>query len=550
MNRQLLFIVLLLVMLVTVANHDLRAQQQICRDLIIEVAAEKAGDFNSKQQVQAGDITFRIQPLLKSQFRKNWFVATPETKNELSNWDLAHYLVANHQDVVYAEPDYSPIEKYNDNITAKRGCGESAYNNDWPHPAQLEFAWHLGDNFSQLLAARQPDQAEKVRIAHCDTGYDPTHVSVPKYLRTDLQHNFVDGENENSAVDIGSEGLLNQPGHGTSTLSVLAGNKVSRPQNNFDNYVGGAPFAEIVPIRLSKSVILYKSSAFVQALYYIMQPEVKCDVLSMSMGGVASKYWADAVNDAYEHGIILVTAAGNNFGQLPTTHTVFPARFNRVISVCGVAYDNTPYFKFGLFDFRMQGNYGPDEVMDSAIAAYTPNMMWALMGCGSSFDYDGGGTSAATPQVAAAVALWLQKYRSQQYNYPWQRVNAVRHALFSSARKDLANSRKYYGNGVLQTAKALQVAPQLDSQPLEKDEVSFPIWTILFGSERSPSAAVRQMISVELLRLEHNSLVLQRIFSEIEKTGKMTANQKQIIEQEIRAIPYTSQTLLQLLGSH
>jgi hypothetical protein len=38
---------------------------------------------------------------------------------------------------------------------------------------------------------------------------------------------------------------------------------------------------------------------------------------------------AIAVNALYELGIFIVTAAGNNFGNLPTRNIVYPARFKR-----------------------------------------------------------------------------------------------------------------------------------------------------------------------------------------------------------------------------
>jgi hypothetical protein len=517
------------------------------KDLIIEVSTKSLGSIG--HTYQAGDITFEILPLFdnNSRMRKNWLIARPKTRTELTAWDLAHYLTEQQSDVLYAEPDYAHIDNYRPQAQKSRDCTESGYSNDWPHPQTIRFGWHLENGYSQLRSARQADTPDKVRIAHFDTGYDPNHIYIPKYMRFDLQRNFVDGENLYSAVDLGSEGLLNQPGHGTGTCAVLAGNHVSRPQNQFDDYVGGAPFAEIVPVRLSRSVILYKSSSFVKALYYIMEAGVACDVMSMSMGGVASKYWADGVNDAYEHGIVLVTAAGNNFGQLPTTHTVFPARFNRVISACGATYDYSPYFKYPLFDFHMQGNFGPDEVMSSAMAAYTPNVMWAKFGCVSQFDIDGGGTSCATPQIAAAAAQWLQKYRTQKYDFAWQRVNAVRHALFTSARKDVKDCFKYYGNGIVRAADALKIAPKLDSQPLDKDEVSFPIWTILFGRNRV-SVAKEQMFAVELLRLEHNSRVLQQTFAAIKESGKATPEQRQIIRDTVAGVPYASQALRNLLS--
>ena len=61
------------------------------------------------------------------------------------------------------------------------------------------------------------------------------------------------------------------------------------------------------------------------------------------MGGLPSQAWADAANKAYEAGIVVVCAAGNNFGGLPTSLVVYPARFDRVIAACGVMADKTPY---------------------------------------------------------------------------------------------------------------------------------------------------------------------------------------------------------------
>ena len=65
--------------------------------------------------------------------------------------------------------------------------------------------------------------------------------------------------------------------------------------------------------------------------------------------------------------------------------------------------------------------------MATAIAAFTPNTPWARFGDPKIVDFDGNGTSAATPQVVAAAALWIQKYRAAYSKYPqgWQRVLSV-----------------------------------------------------------------------------------------------------------------------------
>ena len=128
----------------------------------------------------------------------------------------------------------------------------------------------------------------------------------------------------------------------------------------------------------------------------------------------------------------MVAAAGNNFGGLPTRHIVYPARYHRVLAACGVMADDTPYD--GLGHRQIQGNFGPESSMTAALSTYTPNIPWAVFGCGSTVRLNGEGTSAATPQIAAAVALWYEKYKSF-LSRDWHRVEAVRHALFTSAKR-------------------------------------------------------------------------------------------------------------------
>jgi subtilisin family serine protease len=70
-----------------------------------------------------------------------------------------------------------------------------------------------------------------VRVAHLDTGYDPHHATRPLHLAANLQKNFVDPDRPNDASD-DSSGNFNKLGHGTGTLSILAGAGVD----------GGKPF--------------------------------------------------------------------------------------------------------------------------------------------------------------------------------------------------------------------------------------------------------------------------------------------------------------------
>ena len=362
---------------------------------------------------------------------------------EVNAWDLCHRLltqgfgVAGAGPVEFAEPDLEQQWVFGSeaqNAFALSGSGGQPAPPDSRLPTGDGVYWFRDAQHSQLEQSRtevgQPADG-RVLIAHFDTGYDPKHITRPQFLRTDLEKNFVDEQLPDDATDRSSGGF-NNLGHGTGTLSILAGAAVDGVP------LGGAAFLDVVPIRVANSVVLFSNSSIAKAFDYVhrlsSEGKTPVGVITMSMGGLASQAWADAVNALYDLGVFIVTAAGNNFGNLPTRNLVYPARFKRVVAACGVMADGRPYADLPLK--IMAGNYGPDSKMASALSGCTPNTPWARLGARDIVDHNGCGTSAATPQVAAAAALWIQKHQAQWKAYPqgWMRVEAVRKALFESAR--------------------------------------------------------------------------------------------------------------------
>jgi subtilisin family serine protease len=302
-------------------------------------------------------------------------------------WDAAHELVKQVGDaaqVELIEPDtqqqwYWTGQHPTDGMAAAPR-DDDRQDTSGGQAAGPRLFWNLDDDFSQLKQARAKvgDKQARIRIAHLDTGYDPAHVTVPRHLRGDLQVNFADDRDEHgNAADPppGPFNFLNNHGHGTGTLSILAGDRVSisSPEmGSFDDLMGGAPFAEIIPIRIADSVVRFSTGTIVQGIDHALKHGAH--VLSMSMGGVGSNALVDAVNAAYEKGLVMVTAAGNNISGMGSPSTiVFPARFLRVIAACGVMADGRAYD--GLDFGTMQGNYGPEAKMAAALGAYR-NGQW------------------------------------------------------------------------------------------------------------------------------------------------------------------------------
>jgi hypothetical protein len=134
--------------------------------------------------------------------------------------------------------------------------------------------------------------------------------------------------------------------------------------------------------------------------------------------------------------------------------------------------------------------------MTAALSTYTPNIPWAVFGCGSTLRLNGEGTSAATPQIAAAVALWMEKYKTS-LSRDWRRVEAVRHALFSSAKKQGVNGSRM-GHGILQAHAALGVSPVLNLPKTPADSDSFAVLRVLTGFGLADPPPRQNMFEIEL----------------------------------------------------
>jgi putative cell wall-binding protein len=176
--------------------------------------------------------------------------------------------------------------------------------------------------------------------------------------------------------------VTDQIGHGTFVSGLIA--LTSKKANT-----------TILPIKLTDEPDNIPVSASVEAIYKAI--ELGADVISMSYGSQApSQSEYDALLEAYyEHGIVLVAAAGNTGDE--TYH--YPASFPEVISVGATDFNDevTIFSTFGdALDIAAPGK--------AVVSALTGDLAVDDMQYGP-----GAGTSYSTPLVSSLASLILLK---------------------------------------------------------------------------------------------------------------------------------------------
>lgn len=339
--------------------------------------------------------------------------------------------------------------------------------------------WHL--KCTRLVEAWDllggPDGIDwrDIRVGQIDTGFRPhpclgfDAAGRSRFVLTDFDRNYFPGDFSSlseslTAIPVGfappaSEESALDPlhggshdGHGTRTGSVLAG----RDESQKAKYFGGAPRVPYIPVRICDSVIInHVQRPLAQAIVHLVNHG--CSVITLSMGmalTVILRRLRKAIDFAYDHGVILVTAAGNIWDPV-----VAPARLNRTLAIAGCTPALAPW---------LGSSFGPE--VDVSAPAWPIRRASVDRRGDPAYGY-GDGTSFATPLVAATAALWLRHRDAEieaAYPHAWQRVEAFKTLLRGTAQRPTDWNRRLYGEGILD-ARAVLDAVLPDATALKED---------------------------------------------------------------------------------
>ena len=299
-----------------------------------------------------------------------------------------------------------------------QAIGKPANKGGKPAPSQPAQVLPWGINMVDAELSWGISTGDGVKIGVIDTGIDLNHP--------DLAANVVGGKSFVSR----SKGYKDDNGHGTHVAGTIAA------LNNNIGVVGVAPEAWLYGVK----VLDRKGSGWMSDVIAGIDWSAAngMQVITMSLGGGGSSSLQAAVDNAYNQGIVIVAAAGNNAGAVG-----YPAAYESVIAV--TATDSSNHLAY--FSSR-----GPEaELAAPGVSIYST--------------YKGGvystlsGTSMATPHVTGTVALLLATspgiYYDSNLNGKWD-PSEVRSKLQDSATDLGASGRDdYFGYGLVNALKAL-----------------------------------------------------------------------------------------------
>ncbi|OLD50187.1 MAG: hypothetical protein AUI83_11670 [Armatimonadetes bacterium 13_1_40CM_3_65_7] len=211
-------------------------------------------------------------------------------------------------------------------------------------------------------------------------------------------------DNDNDPTDPGCSSNPAEFSHGmhvTGTVAALTNNSIGVAGVNW----GGATGIKIMPIRaggeISGTCGAFLASDAAEGIIYAADHGAK--VINMSFTfAVGLQILEDAVNYAYNFGIALVAAAGNDNGPV-----LYPAKYANVIAVAATACNNAKasYSNFGPeIDIAAPGGDFVDCTGDN-VAEFVLSTSWSP-NTGNVYQYNLG-TSMAAPHVSGVLALMI-----------------------------------------------------------------------------------------------------------------------------------------------
>jgi hypothetical protein len=239
--------------------------------------------------------------------------------------------------------------------------------------------------WSNHFPSSGPGPGDGVIIGHPDTGYR-NHPEIAANLLVAKGYDLF-RDDKDPLDELKKTFPWQNPGHGTGTASVIVS-----PEGPPHGVSGTAPYAKLIPFRVSDSVVVLDTVNLAGAIE--RATDQGAHVISISMGGLGSDRLHDAVVYATSRGVIVLAAAGNC-----VRFVVFPAAYDEVVAVAACDAERTPWE--GSSNGRAVDITAPGDRVWRA----TANVDNAVAGVGQ-----GSGTSYAVATVAGIAALWLAKH--------------------------------------------------------------------------------------------------------------------------------------------
>ncbi len=222
-------------------------------------------------------------------------------------------------------------------------------------------------------------------IGILDTGIDLSHPDLNVYRQVTFVSGTISGNDDN--------------GHGTAVAGIAAA------KDNSDGVVGIAPGARLWSIKVLDSSGNGFISDIIEGVDYVTAHADEIDAANMSFGGEGTNTaLRTAIINSVSAGVIYAAAAGNDEKD---ASTVIPASYPEVVAVSAIVDRDGKCG--GLSSPTSAGN--DDTLADfsnfgSVVDIAAPGVLIKSTARGSSYTDSFSGTSASTPHVTGAAALY------------------------------------------------------------------------------------------------------------------------------------------------
>ncbi len=297
-----------------------------------------------------------------------------------------------------------------------------------PNDQYYQYQWHMpkiGMENAWDLAT-----GTGVTVAVIDTG---VKQSLPDLANTTFVAGYDFVNNDNDPTD--------DQGHGSHVAGTVA-----QSTNNSIGCTGVAYNAKIMPLKVLSAQGTGTNSDIADSIYWAA--DNGADVINLSLGGSSSStILENAINYAWNKGVVIVCAAGNDNVSTP----FYPAAYANCISVSATDYNDNraSYSNYGTtIDIAAPGGDSGDNNGDG----YDDMVLQNTIGSNGDGYYFMAGTSMAAPHVAGVAAL-VKSANSSLSN------SDIKNILYNTATDiGAAGKDNQFGYGLVNAYAAVQAA--------------------------------------------------------------------------------------------